>query len=321
MKILSSVENESILRASLALNKGQLVAFPTETVYGLGADASNEKAVKRIFTVKNRPFTSPLIVHIADATSVHKLAEDVPDYVQKLTNDFWPGPLTLILKKKSSVSNFVTGNQKFVGIRVPKNIFALEMLKEFEKFGKYGVAAPSANRFQSVSPTTGQDVFEELGDKLDSNDLIIEDGQTLIGIESTIIYCGKKYVQVLRPGAITQSMLEKSIPGLVKIKKEIKIMSPGNHKKHYSPKAKIVFDRAAEPGWGYIALNNIPTPPKVLRLASPRNSAEFAKILYLSFRNADRLGIKTVLVQIPSTGKYREALADRVLKAAGINKK
>ena len=175
------------------------MAFPTETVYGLGADATNEKAVARIYEVKGRPTDHPLIVHISSINNLDKWVKDMPEYAIKLAKTFWPGPMTLILPRTELAKDFVTGGQNNVGIRVPEHIVALELLKEFEAQGGLGVAAPSANRFGKVSPTTSEAVVDELGNYLSRDDQILNGGSSQIGIESTIIYCTKDVPIILRP--------------------------------------------------------------------------------------------------------------------------
>ena len=198
---------ESIDFAANQLIAGNLVAFPTETVYGLGADASNEKAVSRIYSVKGRPTEHPLIVHISSITQLEKWAVDIPDYAAKLARDFWPGPMTLILKRSAFVKDFITGGQNSIGLRVPNQSMALALINEFEKIGGYGVAAPSANRFGAVSPTNSAEVEIEIGQYLGLKDIILNGGQCLIGIESTIIDCTNLMPIILRPGWITADMI------------------------------------------------------------------------------------------------------------------
>jgi L-threonylcarbamoyladenylate synthase len=203
MEIISDPTQNEIKRASKALKDGHLVAFPTETVYGLGADATNEKAVSRIYSVKGRPTDHPLIVHISSINLLEKWASDIPDYAIKLANEFWPGPMTLILRKSSLAKDFITGGQNNVGIRVPDQTVAQLLLKEFENLGGLGICAPSANKFGAVSPTDAQAVLEEIGPSMDSSDLILDGGFCKIGIESTIIDCTKPEPIILRNGFIT----------------------------------------------------------------------------------------------------------------------
>ena len=201
---MSQVEN------ALALKNGALVAFPTETVYGLGADASNEKAVARIYEVKGRPQDHPLILHIASMNDITYWAEEVSDYAIALARSFWPGPMTLIFKRSDAAKDFVTGGQNTVGLRVPDHALALGLLQECKKIGVHAIAAPSANRFGHVSPTTAVAVQEEIGAYLSARDLILDGGAAQVGLESTIIDCTGDAPRILRPGAITHEMIEKA---------------------------------------------------------------------------------------------------------------
>ena len=208
MSIISNCTADAIKDAVARLIKGDLVAFPTETVYGLGADATNKDAIARIYKVKGRPVGHPLIVHISSLGNLDKWARDIPDYAVKLARAFWPGPMTLILPRADLAKDFITGGQDNVGIRIPSHTVALALLKEFEDKGGLGVAAPSANRFGAVSPTTATAVEIELAVFLSENDQILDGGACLVGVESTIINCTQVQPSILRPGAVTQEMIE-----------------------------------------------------------------------------------------------------------------
>ena len=208
MYVISNPTPDEIVIAANALKNGHLVSFPTETVYGLGADATNEKAVGKIYMAKGRPKNHPVIVHISSANQVENWAREIPEYAISLASAYWPGPMTLILKRNSRASDFITGGQESVGLRVPNQQVALALTREFEKLGGFGIAAPSANRFGSISPTTAQAVEEELGKFLGSEDLILDKGQCEIGVESSIIDCTQVNPVVLRPGAITKELIE-----------------------------------------------------------------------------------------------------------------
>lgn len=254
-KFLSSTTPESIRIAASSLMRGNLVAFPTETVYGLGADAVNKSAVARIYQTKARPSNHPLIVHIATSNNLVKWARDIPDNAFKLADTFWPGPLTLILSKTNIAKNFITGGQEKIGIRIPSHPVALALLKEFEKQGGLGVAAPSANRFGAVSPTTAEDVHSELGEYLSHSDVILDGGKCDIGIESTIVDFTQNKPTILRPGKISKEIINE-ILGI-----DIDISSSKNETKtsglldsHYSPKARVFLSGFPKPGDGYIAL-------------------------------------------------------------------
>ena len=317
MEIISNCTKDVIKKAAQALKDGHLVAFPTETVYGLGADATNEKAVSRIYSVKGRPVDHPLIVHISSINQLDNWAIEIPDYAIKIAREFWPGPMTLILKRSHLAQDFITGCQDNVGVRVPSQSVALALLSEFEKLGGLGIAAPSANRFGAVSPTNIKAVKEELGIFLQTEDLILDGGQSLIGIESTIIDCTKDHPVILRPGAITAEMIE-NILGvrivLGKTKNDIKVS--GLLESHYSPKARVLLDTQAKPGNGLIAFSSVPTPIGVIRLAEPHNIEEYAKVLYSALREADKKGIEVVIVVLPTGSGLATAIIDRLKKAS-----
>jgi L-threonylcarbamoyladenylate synthase len=317
MEIISSPTRDEIKKAAKALKDGHLVAFPTETVYGLGADAINEKAVSRIYSAKGRPTDHPLIVHISSINQLEKWAIDIPEYAIKLAKEFWPGPMTLILKRSKLAKNFITGGQNNVGLRVPSQPVALELLQEFEKIGGQGIAAPSANRFGAVSPTTAQAVADELGEHLGADELILNGGQCLVGIESTIINCTKEKPLVLRPGAITVEMIETTTRYKIPLsleKNEVK--ASGLLGLHYSPRAKVVLGTTADSGDGFIALAEVSTPTGVVRLASPQNIEEYARILYGALRAGDQKGLKKITIFQPGGVGLAEAIRDRVSKAA-----
>jgi len=317
MAIISNCTASIIKDAALALKQGHLVAFPTETVYGLGADATNEEAVSRIYKVKGRPTDHPLIVHISSMESMDKWASEIPEYAIKLARAFWPGPMTLVLKRTDLAKDFITGGQDTVAIRVPSHTLANQLLKEFESLSGYGVAAPSANRFGKVSPTNSQAVEEELDDFLLENDQILDGGQSQIGIESTIINCSRNTPSILRPGSITIEMVEnllgEKISELDSIIKGIK--TPGSLENHYSPNAHVVLNGTTRPGDGFIALEEIPTPTGAIRLASPRDNLEYARVLYTALRLADTKGLKTVSLIPPKNLGIGLAINNRIEKA------
>ena len=294
---------------------GDLVAFPTETVYGLGADASNSKAVARIYEVKGRPNDHPLIVHIASMEGMGEWANEVPEYAIALARNFWPGPMTLVLKRSELASDFVTGGQDTVGIRVPDHVVALALLEAFEKVGGKGVAAPSANRFGHVSPTTAAAVIEELGEYLSKDDLVLDGGACAVGVESTIIDCTSGAPKVLRPGAISVAMIEECT-GLKITESDLSIRVSGSLDNHYAPSAKVLLSDSPTSGQGFIAHSTVQTPPGVIRLASPRNDDEFAQILYSALRAADAQGLTEVVVAQPTGLGIAVAIRDRLARAA-----
>lgn len=314
---LSNCTADTIRDAAAALKAGHLVAFPTETVYGLGADARNSNAVKRIYEVKGRPSDHPLIVHISSINQIDKWASDVPDYAISLARAFWPGPMTLILKRTDLASDFITGGQNTVGLRVPSHPIALALIKEFEKTTNSAIAAPSANRFGQVSPTSSEDVQEELGEYLSTSDLILNGGKSAIGIESTIIDCTNEFPVVLRSGSITIENIE-DITGIVCSieSNSIDLKFSGSFAKHYAPKCVVLVGKLNVAGAGYLALKNIDTPAGLLRLASPATTEEFAKVLYSTFRKADKMCLEILIVQPPVGKGLAVAILERLMKAA-----
>ncbi len=314
-QFISHCTADALARAAEQLQAGRLVAFPTETVYGLGADAINSHAVARIYQVKGRPADHPLIVHLADAQDIGEWSEDIPDYAIDIARSFWPGPMTLILKRSELAKDFITGGQETVGLRVPDHTLALAFLNEFKKIGGKGVAAPSANRFGHVSPTTSQAVVEELSEYLDPDDLILDGGPSQVGVESTIIDCTTDAPRILRPGAITVEMIE-AVTGLKVVNRDDVIRVSGSLEHHYAPSAQVVLDGYPRPGDGLIALNTTPTPEGVVRLASPINNEDFARQLYGALREADAQGIDQVVVIQPEGEGIAIAIRDRLKRAS-----
>jgi L-threonylcarbamoyladenylate synthase len=317
MHIISNCTQEVINKAAQALINGHLVAFPTETVYGLGADANNSKAVARIYEVKARPTDHPLIVHISSIHQISKWARDIPDYAITLARKFWPGPMTLILKRSDLAKNFITGDQENIGLRVPSHSLALALLTQFESLGGEGIAAPSANRFGAVSPTTSLAVDEEIGKNLKEEDLILDGGACIIGLESTIIDCTEKSPSILRPGAITLEMVVEVVDKKIEANRSTRsIKASGLLANHYAPKAKVRLDMPAKPGEGFIAMASIPTPEGAYRLASPVDVEEFARFLYESLRNGDRINLKEIKVMLPEGDGLASAIKDRLIKSS-----
>lgn len=304
-----------MLNAAGHLKAGDVVAFPTETVYGLGADASNSQAVARIYQVKGRPSDHPLIVHIASMERMGDWARDVPEYAIALARSFWPGPMTLILKRSDLAGDFITGGQDSVGVRVPDHVVALALLEAFEMVGGKGVAAPSANRFGHVSPTSAAAVIEELGDYLSKDDLVLDGGACDVGVESTIIDCTGAAPSVLRPGAISVGMIEECT-GLKTTESDLSIRVSGSLENHYAPVAKVLLCEVPIAGQGFIAHASIETPAGVIRLASPGDDEEFARILYSALRDADARGLAEVVVMQPIGIGIAVAIRDRLARAA-----
>jgi L-threonylcarbamoyladenylate synthase len=302
--------------AAKHLIAGDLVAFPTETVYGLGGDASNSAAVARIYSVKGRPHDHPLIVHVSSMDRMGDWASEVPEYAIALARKFWPGPMTLVLKRSELACDFVTGGQDTVGVRVPDHVVALALLEAFEKAGGKGVAAPSANRFGHVSPTTAAAVIEELGHYFSKDDLVLDGGACAVGVESTIIDCTGLLPRVLRPGAISTVMIEE-VTGLnaLSVDGQDSIRVSGSLENHYAPAAKVLLCKTPIPGQGFIAHKNIETPPGVIRLAAPSTDEEFAQILYSALREADARGLIEVVVVQPIGIGIAVAIRDRLARA------
>jgi L-threonylcarbamoyladenylate synthase len=317
MEIILDCTAGTILNAAKALKDGHLVAFPTETVYGLGADATNEKAVSRIYSVKGRPTNHPLIVHISCIDKLDVWATDIPDYAITLAREFWPGPMTLILPRKVIAKDFITGGQNNVGLRVPAQPISLALLRKFEELGGMGVAAPSANRFGAVSPTTAQAVEEELARYFDPADLVLNGGPCSIGIESTIIDCTGSTPTIIRPGFIT---LQKTIKVLgfepKKSYSRKKIRSSGSFERHYAPSVEVIINGTAKSGDGFLALSTVETPIGAIRLGAPVDVNEFAKTLYSAFRAADLKKLERLIVIFTEENDISEAVKDRLSKAA-----
>ena len=314
-EFISNCTADALSSAAQLLKSGGLVALPTETVYGLGADATNKNAVARIYKVKGRPADHPLIVHIHSMQSLGDWADEIPDYAIALARDFWPGPMTLVLKRSLLAEDFVTGGQPTVGLRVPDHAIALALLSAFAKIGGQGIAAPSANRFGHVSPTTAQAVQEEIGEYLDQQDLILDGGSSSVGVESTIIDCTSDAPRILRPGAITIEMIEEST-GLKVSTAETNIRVSGSLENHYAPKATVDLNRKPIAGEGFIALSDIQTPANVIRLAAPNSVEDFARVMYAALREGDAQGLKSVVVTEPLGDGLALAIRDRLMRAS-----
>jgi L-threonylcarbamoyladenylate synthase len=316
-QFVSTCTVDALRLAAESLRAGNLVAFPTETVYGLGADACNKDAVARIYEAKGRPFDHPLIVHVHSMQAIAPWVGDIPEYAIALGRDFWPGPMTLILNRSNLAKDFITGGQNTVGIRVPNQPVALALLEAFHSLGGQGVAAPSANRFGHVSPTTAQAVSDELSQYLQAKDQILDGGPSSVGVESTIIDCTGSAPRILRPGGITEEMINEStgIEVLDFQQADVPRVS-GSLEKHYSPAAKVILDQTPTPGQGYIAPSRRVTPSGVTRLAAPKNDSEFARDLYSALRKADEIGLSEVVVEQPQGEGIAIAIRDRLLRAA-----
>lgn len=309
--------------AAQALRVGGLVALPTETVYGLAADARNADAVGRVFAVKGRPPSHPVIVHLPDVDAVDRWAATVPGWALSLARAVWPGPLTLIVPRRPDVLDVVTGGQPTVGLRVPAHALTHELLRAFGD----GVAAPSANRFGQVSPTTAQHVAAELGPLLDpTRDLVLDGGRCPVGVESTIVGAWDDEPRLLRAGAVTVAQVEQLV-GRAVTRDPAGVRVPGTTASHYAPRARVVVTEpeslpatsaALTPvRFGLIALARV-APPDVPhhRLAAPDDDAEYAHMLYAALRAADEAGLDTVVAVLPPDEGVGHAVRDRLQRAS-----
>ena len=305
--------------AAAALRSGGLVAIPTETVYGLGADASQPAAVARVYAVKGRPADHPLILHLAGVGDLPTWCGDVPGYAEALARRFWPGPLTLVLPRSARVGDHVTGGQATVAVRVPQHRLTLQILALLGS----AVAAPSANRFGRVSPTTAQHVQEELGGLLDADrDLIVDGGPTRVGLESTILDCTGAAPRLLRPGAVSEADAT-AVTGLPMATGPGRTRAPGTLAAHYAPSARVRVSAAAgpeqapqqDPGLGLIAPADVRTPVGIVRLLAPETIEAYAAGLYAALREADALHLREVRVVLPDGGGLAAAVRDRVRRA------
>ena len=314
-QFVSRCTADAMSSAATSLLAGNLVAFPTETVYGLGADASNPEAVAKIYRAKGRPADHPLIVHISSMDGIGYWADEISEYAIALARTFWPGPMTLICKRSLEAKDFVTGGQDTVGLREPNHVVALALLDAAKRLGVQGIAAPSANRFGHVSPTTADAVREELDQYLSAQDIILDGGPSQVGVESTIIDCTGTNPHILRPGAITQAMIEE-VTGLKVTDAVNEIRVSGSLENHYAPQATVALDTTPQPGDGYIAMSDKQTPAGVIRLAAPQSTEEFARILYSSLRDADSQKLTRICIDQPQGDGLAIAICDRLQRAA-----
>jgi L-threonylcarbamoyladenylate synthase len=319
------VNAQTLAQAAKILKQGGLVAFPTETVYGLGADASNPAAVAKIFAAKGRPADHPVIVHLAETAQIYDWAADVPESALQLAQAFWPGPLTMILHKKPAVPLVVTGGQNTVGLRVPSNPAALQLLAAFGG----GVAAPSANRFGRISPTTARHVAEELDGLVDC---ILDGGPCTVGVESTIIDLSAGQPAILRPGRISHSQLkavlatEIQVAGQKAAQRDIR--APGMLAVHYAPvtearlcaaetlPALVEELNAAGKRFGILAFSHASTQlPCAHRLLLPDQAEYYEPALYSALRELDKLALDLILIEQPPAEESWMAVNDRLSKA------
>ena len=314
---------EEIAYAAGILRSGGLVAFPTETVYGLGADATNERAVARIFAAKGRPVDHPVIVHLGAADELERWARDVPAVAWRLAARFWPGPLTLILKRAPGVSDALTGGQDTVGLRVPNHPVALALLQAFGG----GLAAPSANRFGRISPTLAAHVLAEFGDAVDC---VIDGGPCAVGLESTILDLSGTRPRVLRPGAVTPDALAETLGEPPTTRVTGGPRAPGRLASHYAPDTPLRLVESAALESTIQSLTAVQQLVAVLSLHPPTTGAaqchwmtmpadatEYAHVLYARLRDIDSWSCRVILVELPPVTMAWEAVHDRLMRAAG----
>lgn len=308
-----------VARAVELLRRGGLIGLPTETVYGLGADASNELAVRNIFAVKGRPSTHPLIVHVADVATARSWSSGFSPQAELLAAAFWPGPLTLIVKRSGRASDAVTGGQDTVGLRVPSHPLALEVLRAFDG----GIAAPSANRFGRVSPTTAAHVRSEFGDDIE---LVLDGGASQVGVESTIVDVSGASPRLLRPGGIAREEIERVLGAPLQLAAHATdVRAPGMLESHYAPRAGLwlvsadeLASEAAKRVGAKLVIIASASAPRVagaVHLDVPEDADGFAQVLYAKLREADSLG-DLILAVPPSESGLGLAVRDRLQRAA-----
>lgn len=316
--------DRDVRTAADLLRAGRLVALPTETVYGLGADAENRAAVARIFQAKQRPASHPLIVHIAEPSQLGEWVDDVPDVARDLAAAFWPGPLTMIFPRGRRVPAETAGGGPTVAIRVPSHPVMHAVLKAFGG----GVAAPSANRFGSVSPTTADHVRSDLGDAVD---FILDGGPCSVGVESTIVQVVDGSPSILRPGGVSREAIAQVVGGDVGVDQASPIRVPGQHPSHYAPSARVVITGTGElidvataaQQRGHrvgvllpAALRDAPIDAHAV-IAIPESLEEYARRLYSIFRELDQRGCDLIVASLPEPNDLGLAIANRLSRAAG----
>ena len=304
-----------IREAAAVLKRGGLVAFPTETVYGLGADASNPAAVERIYEVKGRPASHPVIVHIGDAGQLERWAREVPEAARKLAARFWPGPLTLVLKRAPGVGDNLTGGEDTIGLRLPGHPVALELLRQFGG----GIAAPSANKFGRISPTTAEHVSDDLGDEVD---LILDGGPCEIGIESTIVDLSRDRPVLLRPGRISTGDIAATLGATPDPRDRSAPRAPGMLESHYAPSKPLrlvagdQWERGAWQSCAVLCFRARPVGEKsAMWIRASTDPQRYARDLYSNLRALDASGCDEILVEEPPASAEWAAVRDRLLRA------
>lgn len=321
VKYFSTISSQTTKLAARNLINGNIVVFPTETVYGIGADALNNRAVKRIYRIKKRPKKNSLIVHINSNRLVQFWAREIPDYAIELINKFWPGPLTIVVKKNLEISSLVSSGKNTIALRKPNHQIALDLLESFENYGGKGVGAPSANIFTRVSTTNGIYASEDLGKFLKEDDFILEGGDSELGLESTILDCTSKLPKIIRLGSLLKSDVEK----IVAIDSEIdsnfeSIGYPGNSPKHYSPRAEVRISQSEEIPFNewVISLKGLNFKHEVKHLREFENISEYAKNLYSTLRKVDEMNLRIIYIVPPPNEGLGEVILDRIYKSAGL---
>jgi L-threonylcarbamoyladenylate synthase len=320
--VMARLPQDEIDRAVDALREGEVVAFPTETVYGLGADAQNPEAVRKVFELKGRPATHPLIVHLDHPRLLERWALDVPPAAQALAGRFWPGPLTLVLRRAPAVDLAITGGQDTVAVRVPNHPVAQQLLRAFGG----GIVAPSANRYGRVSPTRAEHVRDEFGDAVK---VILDGGDCKIGLESTIVSCVDAVPRVLRPGGITLSQLRAVVPEVVEGHTAFQPRVPGSDAKHYAPSTplSIVTSGKLEEVVAQLTADHekvavlATRPPRLANkfmtwINAGRRADVYARELYVNLRALDKSGAREILVEEVPAGEVWDAVRDRLRRAA-----
>lgn len=307
--------DNQIQLAAAALKDGLTVAFPTETVYGLGADASNPQAIKKVFAIKGRPANHPVIVHIAKSSMLVEWAQNIPDTAYILADAFWPGPLTLILNKQPNVSSLITGGQNTIGLRIPNHKVTLDLLQKFNG----GIVGPSANKYGMVSPTTADHVKQDLGEEVS---VVLDGDDCVVGIESTIVDLSGEQPVLRRLGDITKSKIEEVLQRPIAVNTN-KPGAPGTTLKHYSPNTPVVLVDSNQ-------LTSIPKNSAVLSFMPPpallsnfviwqqvtNNSKQYAHDLYTNLRKMDMLDKDKIIVELPPETEEWLAVMDRLKRAA-----
>ena len=318
----------AIAAAAQALARGELVGLPTETVYGLGADADNPQAVARVFAAKGRPSDHPLIVHVTDATQADRYAVDIPPVARRLMAAHWPGPLTLILPRRPEVAAVAAGGQDSVGLRCPAHPVAQALLAVARAHGVMGVAAPSANRFGRVSPTTAAHVAEEFAELSGEALLILDGGACPVGIESTIVDCSRGAPVLLRPGMITPAQIEAACGQPLRARDEAAPRASGTLESHYAPRARVrlmsgeqlqaaldVLGPEAR-HIGVYARRTLRAAHAVAQRRMPDEAAACAQELFAVLRALDATGVRLIWVETPPEGADWDGVRDRLQRAA-----